>query len=1436
MTYPPRRLWAKPDTPEPMDFDGERFTSGLRGEIEHEHLHRYFAALELCADRAVLDIACGEGYGSSLLGRVAQSVCGVDISTDAIRHAKANYSTDTVTFSEGDATSIPLGDQSVDVVVSFETIEHIHGQEQFLDEIKRVLKQDGILIMSSPDRDIYSAPGELPNPHHVAELNREELLKLIQSRFKNVNLLGQNLVKGSAIYGAKAGLTTQFVEYPYARVGEFEGLDRAKYLIAVASDSKLPELTSSIYDGAVFFANQEIEAEKREAELNSLIEKLQEELYQAEARAESGATRLSDLESSLEEARAAAKKLAHDLTVAQTRSESASEQIDALKAQLREQGKRGDEYKKVTQILAGLKERVEDLKEGVSAARENDGRLLALVASSTAVIEPSEVEELQAAIAKLKCDLDARVGQIAFLEGQISDLNSTLPHVTDGSERIEQSLKLLSEFIHNREATHPERIAAYLRAARQQTPSHFQLNVVKEKVSEKVLGRRLLNPTLTALQTRCVASPLFLPGLPNAEKQRRVRQEWGNSDWSQLLHPLFDLETYQRESGLSSATSKELFLDFLERGGDAGLTTHPLFDPVFYSSQRGSRSTGLSPVEDYVLHGACELLNPHPLFDSKFYVGQGAMSFAAGDDPLSHYMRQGDGLFDPFPLFSETWYLKNNPDVAASGQRGLVHFVLQGFQEGRSPHPMFDLNYYLDSYPDVANGGVNPLEHYYRNGHREGRRPCPGFDPAAYLEANPDVASAGVEPLEHFVRWGMFEGRTPGNGSGARNLSDGESDEQWAQYQELKALLTQDYRATIERFEEQACLPVRSGSENLANAVRSLHFATPTSPSVSIVIPTFNNKRYTVECLMSISRARTTVSYEIIIADDCSEDGTAELLSDIPGINVLKAKKNLGFLRNCNRAAQHAAGQYILFLNNDVQVLDGWLDELLDTLKTSDDIGVAGPKILYPNGRLQEAGARINPDGSAELIGLFENPNLPRYCYDRDVDYVSGACLITRLDDFKELGGFDTIYAPAYYEDSDYCFRLRKKGKRVVYSSKSRVVHHLSVTSQSVDDKYKARNVARNQQIFVERWREELESLESVRTIAFYLPQYHSISENDRWWGKGFTEWTNVTRANPNFVGHYQPQLPADLGFYDLTDGKTLQAQADLARRYGVDGFMFYYYWFNGRRVLERPLEGILEDDSNFDFPFCLCWANENWTRTWDGMEKDVLLEQVYSADDDKAIIVDLMRFLENKNYIRVNGKPLVVIYRPELMPNPELTVERWRRECRERGIGEIYLCFVENFEKAFSSVPPAKWGFDASIEFPPSQVATPIALPGAKLNPQYDGVVNSYKEVVRRYLGLPLPKFTRFRGAMPGWDNTARRQDKSYIYHGAGPGRFQAWLEKIYHQTKQQNFGDEQLIFINAWNEWAEGAHLEPDTRFGHGWLQAIRDAKDAPQFIEQD
>jgi lipopolysaccharide biosynthesis protein len=344
----------------------------------------------------------------------------------------------------------------------------------------------------------------------------------------------------------------------------------------------------------------------------------------------------------------------------------------------------------------------------------------------------------------------------------------------------------------------------------------------------------------------------------------------------------------------------------------------------------------------------------------------------------------------------------------------------------------------------------------------------------------------------------------------------------------------------------------------------------------------------------------------------------------------------------------------------------------------------------------------------------------------------------------------------------------------------------------------------------------------SVKLIAFYLPQFHPIPENDAWWGKGFTEWRSVVHARPLFEGHRQPRLPTDLGFYDLRVPETRQAQADLAARNGIHAFCYYYYWFDGQRILERPLNDVLSLGQP-DFPFCICWANENWTRRWDGLDSEILLGQTYRAGFAQRFIRDVMPLLSDPRYVRHQGKPVLIVYRVRAIPDVERVLDVWRDECRAAGLGEIHIAGVRFWD--VSDVRAL--GFDAAVDFPPHHLS--IRKMNAELRglvPGFSGLVYDYAHVVAANLASKSHGYDEpaHRGVMLAWDNTPRRGSAAHIAHGATPEIYGQWLRGVIDQEMRFNPTPESLVFINAWNEWAEGANLEPDSQFGSGFLDATQ------------
>lgn len=353
-------------------------------------------------------------------------------------------------------------------------------------------------------------------------------------------------------------------------------------------------------------------------------------------------------------------------------------------------------------------------------------------------------------------------------------------------------------------------------------------------------------------------------------------------------------------------------------------------------------------------------------------------------------------------------------------------------------------------------------------------------------------------------------------------------------------------------------------------------------------------------------------------------------------------------------------------------------------------------------------------------------------------------------------------------------------------------------------------------------------SMKNKRIIALHLPQFYPFPENDEWWGKGFTEWRNVAKARPRFRGHYQPHIPADLGFYDLRLKEARIAQENLAKEYGIYGFCYYHYWFNGHLIMEKPVEAKFADPEE-DFPFMLCWANENWHRNWAGGFNQSLIEQHYSKEDDIEHFKYLLPYFRDPRYIRVDGKPVFCVYRPALFPCFDETVATWQELAAKEGF-QLYICKFEAGREWGKEYFPKS--ADAAVEFQPinnegwdRKYAWKSKLWKKFSNKPIFSDLLPYDKYVEFQLSKPkFSDYKRYPSVCPTWDNASRRVNMVFkCFTGVTPALFEKWLDHVY-KTFEPFGKDEDFIFINAWNEWAEGCHLEPDLKYGRGFLEAIR------------
>jgi GT2 family glycosyltransferase len=865
------------------------------------------------------------------------------------------------------------------------------------------------------------------------------------------------------------------------------------------------------------------------------------------------------------------------------------------------------------------------------------------------------------------------------------------------------------------------------------------------------------------------------------------------------------------------------------------------FDREFYLGLNDDvRASGADPLLHFIDTGFKELRAPHPLIDLRLMMREDPAIL--GDPPdLAALMELLDyDLARPSAYFDPEYYVRSLGSVAPAN--GLLrHFLTEGLAAGLRPSELFDPQWYRGAYPDVPQDPYGALRHFVILGDIEGRRPGPTFDGRFYLKRYPDVADTGMPPLYHFLTFGRIEGRQPAAEraappppvGGVISVDVGAP----ASVSPIEVLgvhnnMTGRIAAAMQKAKDAVrSAPVLKIAKPAAGGnLRGVVFRKADAPRLSIVVPMYDEFDYTVACLSSLSRSSPETVFEVIVADDCSSDPGVARLAGLRNLVYFRQPENLGFIRNCNAAFARCRGEYVLLLNNDTEVMAGAIDRLVAALDADPAVAAVGPKLIYPDGRLQEAGCYLKPNGESGMVGLFADPDEPGYVRDRDVPYCSGAALMFRRA-LVEGDLFDEEFRPAYCEDADLCLRLRASGHRIRFVHDAVVVHHLSVSSNRQSVARKLRTITRNQQKLVARWGERLLEMDRIRPIAFYLPQFHPTEENDFWWGAGFTEWTNVVKARPGYSGQYQPHLPADLGFYDLRSPETLTHQANLARRYGIEGFCVYYYNFGSRRLLSRPLE-VVRAHPEIPFHFCLCWANENWTKHWDGGSREILVEQGYDDETIAGILSDVAGHASDPRALRVDGKPLFLVYRPLLIPDPPRFAAACRAAFEHAGLPGVHLVYVESMEAVDQGIVPLDLGFDASVEFPPQGRAVPSKASVEIVKPGWSGYRYDYADTAVSFVSRASVAYPRYPAVFPSWDNTARQPLKGTSFDGCSPAAFRVFVEAKIEEIRRFHMGDSRLLFVNAWNEWAEGAHLEPDTAHGHAWLEALRDGLDASRF----
>jgi SAM-dependent methyltransferase/GT2 family glycosyltransferase len=1188
-----------------LPWTGERLVPTCRGQVLYEHLHRYALAVALAPGKRVLDIACGEGYGSNLLAGVSKHVIGVDIASEVIAHAKHAYHKKNLLFREGSCLNIPVEDRSVDLVVSFETIEHLDDHEQFLREIKRVLSDGGTLIISSPDKQEYTDRLGNKNPFHRLELSHADFRRLLKRHFKKCQLGKQRLVVGSWIAPDAFSTTNSFGTFSgdIHGVNFRPGVPRGIYSIALCSDVRLPRFRLGVFENTRESDNTWASLERSSStptiqvfcdygagflEASSMTAALRPNRWQT--------IRFENLERLSIESPLKPREYRIDpidrpacLTISKI---LIARQSDGSRIYSANSPGEFDQIRCSSALLKHVDE------QGLFLIATDSDPQLYLPQITQASSDPCFLE------VTLQVTLDpgsalTRYHRTVKNESQLTErlAELTLTLSTVRAKEIETLARQRDEFRERAEKADVE-IQSLQSAAQTQGTEIATLGAERDQI----------DGTLKDLQIANQRQGTLIHDLENSLEAERFHSTTKNSQNVELGAKLASFEQqisdFTHIVGLSRkglqrpdsqaaiiirSLSREIrrirkkarFWNLVRsvsrvkespgaKKTDPRATARRLKEQL-QELQRTLKSKKTSPVMALDAFAKIVILQRRAeaalrsLSGSRLFRTEQTEQTEHPDSASDSELRAAlQSLFDP------VWYTRLHREAAATGISPFQFYLDHGIKKGHDPHPLFDVRWYLSQRPEIRDPNINPLEHYVLYGALEGRSPHPQFDSGFYIKNYPDSIRSGMNPLRHYLTIGWELGYRP-----------------------------------------------------------NPHFD-----------PTF-------------------------------------------------------YLRNYG----------------DV------------------------------------AAAKIEPLTHFVLSGQVEGRKT---------------------------------------SEGDSPFQLYELG--------------LNIPS---DPAPKAAPI-----------------VPRVKAIAFYLPQFHPIPENDLWWGEGFTEWDNVRAGRPNYPGQYQPHVPIGLGYYDLRTPEVLQKQTELAKAYGLFGFCFYYYWFDGKVLLDLPIRRMLNSGQP-DFPFCICWANENWTRKWDGRERDILISQNHSPEDDLNFIRSIEKVLLQNNYIRVQGKPLLLVYRPSLFPNPRETANRWREYFLHQGHGELHLTMVRSFH---DKTPPQTYGFDASVQFPPHFPTVPITSWVAS-DEGFIGDIHDYAQLRRTALEELVARSSdspTYPAVMPSWDNTARRRQKAVIWANSSPEAYYAWLKASADYLETHRDPNEDFVFINAWNEWAEGCHLEPDEKYRYAWLNA--------------
>lgn len=782
------------------------------------------------------------------------------------------------------------------------------------------------------------------------------------------------------------------------------------------------------------------------------------------------------------------------------------------------------------------------------------------------------------------------------------------------------------------------------------------------------------------------------------------------------------------------------------------------------------------------------------------------------------------GLFDP------SYYAANNRDVRDANLDLFDHYLNHGWLEGRDPSSAFVTNLYLEAHSDVRTNGLNPLIHYVKFGHKEGRsiynhKKVAYHVPLRKTRAEQAVSFFGLvsknpELVQRFIK----EARTVGIRQALRMTAEklktvGQRNfySQSLEFEGTKADLEYSTYKVVPFYLD----PYKTFADQQSPGSIAVHLHLFYGDMIPQCISYLSNIPYAFDLYISTPQSsnvemiresfRTSLPYvQQIIIEQTPNRGR-----DIAPLIIEFGEKlsSYDFIAHFHtKKSPHRA------------TLNGWFDALMATLCGTPsgvmqifDLLKSDAKVVYPAGNLMPAwdtGWSDNKDIAKDLLAKYSDLSVNDYPY---VEFPQGTMFWAKASSINGLLSLPLSYNDFPEEPIPADATLAHALERLI----------LIYTTAHPGRNYRLESpgLSKESDAYYEAQHDYSETIahDTIKVMAYFLPQFNPNPLNDEWHGKGFTEWHKVRSAQPLFQGHYQQHVPHDdTGYYLLDTSAQLRIQADQLKKSGVHGFIFYHYWFSGTLILEQPAQMLLRE-ADIAIPFCFCWANENWTRRWDGNEQEILLGQVYSPDDARSFIQYLIPFFKDPRYVTMDGRPILYVYRPSAMEYVDEYMSVWREECRLAGLPDPYVIAT----MTRGATAPQDYGMDAAVERV-LQDWTGGAVENIKeqLRPYgpINGSILDYDAVADHYMEKPVDTdYVFFRSLVPTWDNTARYGSEAFALHGFSVSTFQKWMENLIDYSERTLPASNRFVIVNAWNEWAEGAHLEPDQRFGYGYLNAI-------------